>query len=120
MEPVKVLPELGRMLNILVLTVLSVALLWRIPYVLIPVLLIPLAVSWWFWPHPSTILSYIVAAVFGTLLTSWSLLGAVQQPQAPFLTSLWAGLVWGPAGILIKRVEWLIKARKAKNELPEF
>ncbi len=114
--------EIGRMVLVLFLTVFLVAFLWQVPYFLALLLLLPLGLSVWFWPYASTGLSYIVGALVGTLFTAWSLVGSVKQPQNMPVAFIWLPLVWGPAGVLVKRMEVLVVAfwQRKKYVLPEL
>lgn len=121
----KVLKEVGRIVLVLVITGLLVALLYQLPWFLALVLIVPLGLAITFWPETSTVLSYIVAAVFGTVLTGWSLLAAVESPEQMYFAFIWLPLVWGPAGVVIKRIELLIvhywnKRKMNKYELPRL
>jgi len=120
----KVATELGRMLLLFVLTSVIVAVLWQVPWFMALLLLVPLGLSILMWPHPSTAVSYLVGATVGTLFTAWSVLSAVENPHQSPLVFLWLPLVWGPAGVFIKRAEILIKyfwvRTKTREELPEL
>lgn len=118
----RVIGELLRILLIIFLTCMTVVLLWQLPWFLLFFLLIPAALSWWFWPYSSTALSYFVGALFGTILTANSFIAAVDAP-AGFLSFLWIPLIWGPAGVIVKRLEVLViavwKGRRESFDLPE-
>lgn len=114
--------QLGRIVLVLFLTCLIVAVLWQVPWFMTLLLLVPLGLSVLLWPYPSTAVAYLVGAIVGTLFTAWSVLATIENPHQGPLVFLWLPLIWGPAGVLIKRAEVLVKyvwvRSKTREELP--
>lgn len=107
--------ELGRVALVVLVTVFFVAFLQQVPGLLAAVLLVPLAIAFWFWPDSSTALSYFVGALVGLLFSYWSFMSSPNEP-AGLLGVLWIPLVWGPAGVIIKRFELLIASKRQERK----